>query len=101
MKYLAILFLAVTVSMAAQTAPIPPLNQTVPTLSTADRIALQSCEKQKQDAQTSFNQAQQSENAVVSEWNAEHKGYHLNPQTLEVQKDAAPVEAKVPEPAKK
>lgn len=74
----------IAVGAAGQTAaPAPPL-------STADRVAIQTFEKAKQDAQKTFNDAQQAENAVLKEWQSAHPGYHVNPQTFAVEADPKP-----------
>jgi hypothetical protein len=83
-RWLAIFVLALTPAFAQQ-APKP--NQ-VPQLSTADRIALQSCEKIKQDAL-------QQEQTILTEFAASHPGYRVNPQNFIVEpeqpKPALPV----------
>jgi hypothetical protein len=72
-----------------------------PVLSTADRVAIQTFEKSKQDAQKMFNDAQQGEISVLREWQVAHPGWTVNPQTfaVEAEKKATPDPAKV-EPKK-
>jgi hypothetical protein len=70
MKYAAI---ALSLMLAQTVAPATP------TLSTADKVAIQTFEVAKQKAQNDYADAQQGENAVMQEWAAEHKGWHLNP----------------------
>ena len=55
-----------------------------PQLSTADKVAIQSLEKVKQDAQQTFNSAQQSEITVLREWETAHPGWNINPQTFAI-----------------
>ena len=61
-----------------------------PTLSTADRVAINTFEKAKQDAQKEFDGAQQGELTVLREWGNAHPGWHVNQQTFAVEKDAVP-----------
>ena len=87
------LYLFARVSLA-QAAPTPN-----PSLSTADRVAIQTLEKAKQDAQKGYTDAQQSEVEIFREWQAAHPGYHINPQTFAVEADPkpeAPKETKKP-----
>jgi hypothetical protein len=64
-------------------------------MSTADRVAIQKFEKDKQDANKLFNDAQQGELSVLREWQESHPGWHINPQTFVIEPDPTP--AKVPE----
>lgn len=90
-----ILFLALcAVSAFAQAPPSPE-----PQLSTAEKTAIQSLEKQKQDAQTSYQQALQTEMTIAREFGMTHVGYHLDAQNFSVQKD--PVAPVPPTPEKK
>lgn len=76
------------VKPAVQAKPPVPINlQAVPHLSTAERIALQSCEKAKADAQKEFQEAAQQEQAILVEFTANHPGYHLNGTTFTVERD--------------
>lgn len=57
----------------------------VPALSTADRVAIQTLEKAKQDAQKQFQDAQQQELTILREFGQEHPGFTLNQQTFAVE----------------
>jgi hypothetical protein len=57
----------------------------VPALSTADRVAIQTLEKAKQEAQKQFNDAQQQELMIVREFGATHPGFVVNQQTFAVE----------------
>ena len=73
-----------------------------PQLSTADKVAIGALEQHKQDAKKQFDDAQQGELAIIREWNAAHKGYHLNEQSFLPEPDEKPVakqEAKPVTPA--
>lgn len=59
-----------------------------PHLGTADRIALQSCEKAKADAQKQWQDAQQQELAVLREWQEAHPGFRIDAQTFAITADA-------------
>jgi hypothetical protein len=59
-----------------------------PELSTADRVALQSFEQRKAEAQKAYQDAMQGEAAVEKEFAATHHGFHINPQTFAVEPDA-------------
>lgn len=61
---------------------------TVPQLSIAERLAIQSCEKDKAEAQKLWQQAIEQERQIMSEFNIAHPGYHLNPQTFAVEADS-------------
>ena len=65
-----------------------------PILSTADKVAIQTFEKSKSDAQKMFNEAQQGELSVLREWAVAHPGWTVNPQTfaVEAEKKATPAE---------
>jgi hypothetical protein len=65
-----------------------------PTLSTADKVAIQTFEKAKQDAQKQFNDAQQGELSVLREWESAHPGFLINPKTFVVTAEPAKVEPK-------
>lgn len=70
--------------------------QQPPTLSTSDRVAIAALEKAKADARKQYDDAMQSEQAVLNEWLAAHPGYHLNPQTFAVEADPKPKETPKP-----
>ena len=59
-----------------------PKDPPVPSLSTADRVALQSLEKVKADAQKAWNDANQQELAIEREWMASHPGFQIDPQNF-------------------
>jgi hypothetical protein len=92
-RWLAIFVLALTPAFAQQ-APKPA---PVPQLSTADRIALQSCEKIKQDVQKQWQDALQQEQTILTEFATNHPGYRVNPQNFIVE----PEQPKPALPAKK
>lgn len=76
--------------------PQPP-----PSLSTADKTAIQAMEKNKQDAQQAFNAAQQNELVILREWQSSHPGWHIDNQTFAVEEDFKPTApATVKPPAK-
>lgn len=60
-------------------------QQPTPTLSTADKTAIQDAERQKQEAQLSFQKAQELELQVLREWESAHPGFKVNPQTFTVE----------------
>lgn len=64
----------------------PPLPQ----LSTADKIALQTEEKVKQDASTQYQNAQQTELTILGEFTKLHPGFHVDTQTFVVSADPKP-----------
>lgn len=68
--------------MLGQVTPPP-----APILSTADRVAIQTFEKSKSDAQKMFNDAQQGELSVLREWQVAHPGYVINTSTFAVEKE--------------
>ena len=65
-----------------------------PTLSTADKVAIQTFEKAKQDAQKQFNEAQQGELSVLREWESAHPGFLIDPKTFVVTEAPAKAEPK-------
>jgi hypothetical protein len=85
-------FLTLAVLLIGQTAKTAP-----PTLSTADRVAISSLEKTKQDAAKTWQDAQQQELAIEREWVTAHPGWTIDPQTFAVVAEPKPAEA----PAKK
>ena len=64
------------IGVAQDKQPAPPA------FSTADRIALQTSEKTKADAQKQWNEANDQEITIIREWQALHPGWHIhfNPQ---------------------
>ena len=82
-------------------AQAPSAASPAPQLSTAEKIAIQQCERAKSDAQKAFTEAQQQELMIEREWGAAHPGFHINTQSFAVEKDSpVPVPPKV-EPPKK
>jgi hypothetical protein len=67
---------------ASRQRPAPP-----PQLSTAEHIAIQACEKSKQDAQKQWQDAEQQELTILREWDSAHPGFHINQQTFAVEAD--------------
>jgi hypothetical protein len=90
-RWLAI-FVLVSMPAFAQQKPNPP----VPQLNTAERVALQSSEKAKQDLQKQWIEIMQQEKAILDEFNAAHPGYHVNQQTLAVEADSSKVTPVLP-----
>lgn len=82
MKYWLMLFMLALPPAVAQQP-----QKFLPQLSTSDRIALQSLEKTKQDAQKQWQEAFQQEQTIISEFSASHPGYRLNSQTFAVEED--------------
>lgn len=72
--------------------------QAIPQLSTAEQISISSLEKIKQDAQNSYNQAQQGEMQIAQEFAASHPGFHYNLIAKAIEADVKPT---TPLPAKK
>ena len=66
------------------------MSASPPQLSTADKIAIQACEKSKQDAQKQWQDAQQQELSVLREWGSAHPGFHINQQSFAVEADPPP-----------
>lgn len=96
MKFISIALLSCA-PMFAQVAKTPQL-------STSDKIAIQAQEVRKQEAQKSYNDAQQNEAVIVQEWNAAHPGFIVNPQNFSVEpipKKKEVVVAPKPNPEKK
>lgn len=78
-------------------------SKPTPEIGTAPRTALGFLEKQKQDAIKSFNDAQVAEQNIMHEWEMDHPGWFIDPQTFTV-RQAVPSKAdepKPPVPAKK
>jgi Skp family chaperone for outer membrane proteins len=92
-RWLAVFVLALTPAFAQSVQRSNP----APQLSTADRIALQSCEKIKQDAQKQWQDALQQEQAILTEFNTSHPGYRVNPQNFVVEPEQTKPEQ--PKPA--
>ena len=58
-----------------QKPTLPP-----PQLSLAEKVAIQSQEKAKQNANLEFQQAEQTEQQIEADFRAAHPGWHINPQ---------------------
>lgn len=84
--------------MAAAQTQSPSPAPSLPTLSTADKVALESLEQKKQAAQKDYMAAYQTELQIEREFSADHPGWHLDAQTFSVEKDATPP---APQKAKK
>jgi hypothetical protein len=69
---------------------VVPFIPGVPTLSTADKVAIGALEQQKRTAQNQFNDAQQQEMVILREWKQLHPLYHIDEQTFEVKADVKP-----------
>jgi len=91
MKKILVIFVFLGIMLLAAFAQQPPApvpdSKPVPQLSTTVRIALQSCQQTKQSAQKQWQDASQEEQAVLSEFAAEHSGFHINPTTFIVEAD--------------
>ena len=83
-----VVILALALPMLAQTP------KSTPALSTADKVALQNLESEKQELQKKFLTAQQTEAQIVKEFETAHPGFRVNQQTFQViaepKKDAVP-----------
>ena len=80
------ILLAVALPIFAQQPPAPPTHP-LPQLGTAEKVALQSCEKSKQEAQRQWQEANQQELSILLEWSAAHPGFHINQQSFAVEAD--------------
>ena len=97
--WLAIILLA-SMPAFAQDAPKPATASAQ--LTTAERVALQSCEAAKQNLQKQWQDIVQQEQQILVEFHAAHPGYRVNPITFAVEADPAkPVTPKPALPAKK
>lgn len=68
--------------------------KSAPTLSTAERAAISSLEKDKSEAYTQFDKDTKIEDQIIQEFATNHPGYHLTPPpNFEVQQDTAPVKS--------
>lgn len=89
----------------AQEAPKPTENTAPPVIDTANRLALQVIEKQKQDLNEQFIKATQQELVIQREWAMSHPGWHIDMEALQrgqflAAKDAPKAEPKKPEEPK-
>jgi hypothetical protein len=73
-----------------QAAPPSP----EPQLSAAEKTAIQALENQKKQAQEQFLAAQNQESVIEREFSTSHPGWHINAQSLVVEKNAPPAEKK-------
>lgn len=92
-RWLAIFVLMAMPVFAQQApkAPVPP-----PQLGTAERIALQGCEKTKQDLQKQWQEIIQQEQVILAEFATTHPGYHVNSVTFAVETDSPKVTPALP-----
>lgn len=90
-------------ALAVAAVVIPSLAQEkpIPQLSTADRTALSAMEVKKQEAQKTFNDAQQVELSILKEFEVSHPGFMVNPQTFAVEKVKPKAKAAEEKPAEK
>jgi hypothetical protein len=98
MKHWMVILLLASMPAFAQKAPKPAPSVPVQ-LTTAERVALHSCESAKQELQKRWQEIVQQEQAILTEFSAEHPGHHLNPQSFAVEDDAT--KAAPAAPAKK
>lgn len=89
-KYLAAFLVLTPVSMLAQQTP--PLTAT-------ETLAINSLRDQAQKIQEEIRGLQQAASAIDEELRKNHAGYHINLQTLQVEKDIAPTAAPQPSSA--
>lgn len=94
------ILLATALPVFAQQPPATP-KTSMPELGTAVKVALQSREKSKLDAQRQWQEAQQQENTILIEWSAAHPGYHINQQSFAVEADPPKPVVKPALPAQK
>jgi hypothetical protein len=92
-RWLAI-FVLMAMPVFAQQAPKVPVAP--PQLGMAERVALQGCEKTKQDLQKQWQEITQQEQVILAEFNATHPGYHVNPVTFAVEADPPKVTPALP-----
>jgi hypothetical protein len=83
-RWLTIFVLAAMPAFAQQT---PNTSAHPVLLNTAERVALQNCEKTKQDIQKQWQEIVQQEQAIIAEFETAHPGYHINQQTFAVEPD--------------
>jgi hypothetical protein len=111
MKRASLIFagLAFSALLSAQNPKPAEVPKPTPALSTADKVAIQTFEKAKVDAQKQWNDAEQSEVTVLREWQVAHPGWHIHynpqgndPQNFAIESDAKPqAKAAAPAPAAK
>jgi hypothetical protein len=90
----------VGLSLIGQAAPGPPTPPAaVPQLSTAEKEAITSLEKQKQGAYAVIQSTSQEEMQIAREFIVAHPGWHLNQRDFSVEKD--PEHPVTPAPEKK
>lgn len=98
--WLATILLATVLPVFAQQPPATPKTP-MPQLGTAERVALQSCETRKKDAQKQWQEANQQELSILFEWSTAHPGYHINAQSFAVEADPPKPEVKPALPPQK
>lgn len=100
MKHWWVIFLLASMPAFAQEAPKPSAAPVQ--LTTAERVALQSCESAKQELQKRWQEIVQQEQTILAEFRAAHPGHHVDPQTFAVEADSAkPITPKPALPVKK
>jgi hypothetical protein len=95
MKHWLVILLLASMPAFAQEAPKPSAAPVQ--LTTAERVALQSCESAKQELQKRWQEIVQQEQTIVADFNSAHPGYHLNPYTFAVEANQPKVAS--PKPA--
>jgi cysteinyl-tRNA synthetase len=70
------------------------INGPEPQLSAAEKTAIQALENQKKQAQEQFLAAQNQESVIEREFSTSHPGWHINAQSLVVEKNAPTPEKK-------
>lgn len=88
----AVWFAVLAAPFSAQTFSAP--EPSTPSLTTADRVAIQSLEKTKADAAKQWQDAQQQELTILREWQVAHPGWHIDQGTFAVTPDPKPAEKK-------
>ncbi len=99
MKKIFVLLMFLGIMLLSAFAQQPPAPKPLPQLSTAERIALQSCQQSKQTAQKQWQDASQQEQTVLSEFATEHPGFHVNATTFIVEADQPKPPAPTAHPA--
>jgi len=88
------MFFAFASAQTVKPAFPAPQSPGAPSLSTADRVAIQSIEKAKVDLQKQFQEIQQQELTILREWQTAHPGWRIDPQTFAISAEAKGPEVK-------
>lgn len=56
-----------------------------PTLSTSDKIAIQTTEQAKKKAEDEYKNSDAAEQQIMKEWSNSHPGFRLNPRTFAIE----------------